>query len=135
MAQTGPCQDSEVLRLVWHSSASMLSAGEAKVKNSCDGQPLAPYAAKLPAWKRSGDPSTDRVRQLERDAFQRIVDQLCKHPQYILPVQQILMNEDLIMQHRGSSIRGEWTGNYKTLANIPISWKLNFLESRSKSKN
>lgn len=99
---------------------------KSQYKNSCDGEPLSSYAAKMPAAPKSGNVSIDRVRHMQRDAFQRIVDQLQKYPEYIMPIQSTLLSEDLLVENKVPD-KNDWTGEYTTLQRLPPGWKLEFL--------
>lgn len=84
---------------------------------SCDGKELAPSAKKVPAIKTSGDRPKDRPRNTQRDSFVRIIDQLSKIPECIVPLCGVLLSEELLVADGGK--RFEWTGDYKHLQTIP----------------
>lgn len=100
------------------------------LKNSCDGEALARLASKVPAVRRTGDRAADRVKTIQRDALVRIVDQLSKIPEYILPLHGVMMSEDLIVNMKQQH-RLEWSGDYKVLASIPVAWEVQYLASRA----
>lgn len=107
---------------------------QSALKNSCDGEPLAALAKKVPAVRRTGDRTADRVKSIQRGALIRIVDQLSKYPEYILPLHGVMMSEDLLVSTKQQTQhRLEWSGDYKVLASIPIAWEAQYLISRFRS--
>lgn len=103
------------------------------LKNSCDGESLSPLALKVPAVRKTGDRTADRVKRIQRDALVRIVDQLSKYPEYILPLHGVMMSEDLLVSTKQRQHRLEWSGDYKLLSSIPVSWQAQYLCSRARS--
>jgi hypothetical protein len=112
----------------------MKPPGVGGVKNSCDGSDLHPFAKRVPAVHRGGSPAVQKLRAQQHDALVRIVDQLMKYPGYILPVQNELLNGNLLFKAEDIAEKGEWTGDYKSLGKIPESWMMDFLRELAENQ-
>jgi len=112
----------------------MVAHSKGSSSNSCDGNPLAPLAKKVPRVRRSGDLSADTRASIERDAFVRIVDKLSKYPAFILPMRGIIMSQDF----SGATVSGgksanndEWAMNCRSIGKIPKTWIAEWLLHRA----
>jgi hypothetical protein len=103
--------------------------------SSCDGQPLAALAMKVPKVRLTGDLTTDTRKSIERDAFVRIVDKLSKYPQYIMHLHGIMLSQDLTADGSLAQPLGklDWTGNYSNLSKIPKTWVAQYLMNRARA--
>ena len=104
-----------------------------KLRNSCDSKALSPLAKKVPQVAKGGPKTLLKARTFQRDALVRIVDQLSKYPEYILPMEAAMKSEDLLFTiNKGGAVAStDWTGEYKTLQHLPLSFKLQYLKFKA----
>lgn len=94
-----------------------------------DGQAMCEYAAKCPRLgKASADEGLNKQLTLQHRCLQRIIDQCLRCPKYIMP----LHSELLLIDPDAKQSEDIWSGNYKSMAQIPKQWKIGFILGEAK---
>lgn len=97
-----------------------------------DGKALSAFAKKVPKAMPSADPQTNQQRMLERSCLTRIVDQLMKDSSNITLVHSFLLTYDPASAKKPAT---EWSGQYKTLGQIPTGWLSEYIMHRATVDN
>lgn len=96
---------------------------------SCDGQPIHPYASKMPQIKNiEGKGSLLNMSKMRHSAMVHMVDKLLKYLDMIMRVHDVVFSEEFEIPKNGLDMTMEkWDGACKTLAKIPTGWMANWL--------
>jgi hypothetical protein len=102
----------------------------ALMAGSCDAKPLHHFARKVPVFRSLRRGAVDQGK-LDHDCLVSIVDKLCKHNEFIMPMHQVLFSAEYAISPSMPGLSDDtWNDEVKTVGKIPRGWMASFLLKR-----